>query len=161
MKQAAVKHEFSGHKYQRRTGRDDTLAGLRPSGDALKTTKGWVWPCRLQEMPLLLLWGISHLMSSDIRGGRIRTDGPSSSLNTTEPGRPPHNSSVAIETGLLFNAVAVIVAIPPTSALQAGNQVHVSTPTLGWVLAVLCCFSLFIQDQQHLLACLWVFVCLG
>lgn len=55
------------------------------------------------------------MVGSDIRGGRIRTDGPSSSLNTTEPGRPPHNSSVAIETGLLFNAVAVIVGRPVKS----------------------------------------------
>lgn len=49
VKQAAVKHEFSGHKYQRRTGRDDTRAGLRPSGDALKTTKGWVWLVQISE----------------------------------------------------------------------------------------------------------------
>lgn len=28
LKQAAVKDEFSGHKYQRRTGRDDPLLGL-------------------------------------------------------------------------------------------------------------------------------------
>lgn len=47
LKQAAVKDEFSGHKYQCRTGRDD------PNPNPAES-QPWAWLCRPEEKPLVV-----------------------------------------------------------------------------------------------------------
>lgn len=70
-------------------------------------------------------------MSSDIRVAQIPAD-------------------VAMETALLFDAVAAIVRRPVKSFTS--SEAGADAPP------ALCHFSLFMRDKQRLFACLWVFV---